>query len=46
MPELENQLKGKPQYTEIVDPKKKNLLNWMEKEGKEQIKKTKEVDEE
>jgi len=46
MPELENQLKGKPQYTEVVDPKKKNLLNWMEKEGKEQIKKTKEVDEE
>ena len=46
MPELENQLKGRPQYTEVFDPKKKNLLNWMEKEGKEQIKKTKEVDEE
>ena len=51
MPELENELKsGKPVYTEVVDTeevkKKKEILNWMEKEGKEQIKKTKEVDEE
>ena len=51
MPELENQLKGKHQYTEVIDPeeelkKKKELLNWMEKEGKDQIKKSKEIDKE
>jgi len=49
MPELETELKGKPQYTEIVDDtenlkKKKEYLNWIEKEGKEQIKKTKEIE--
>ena len=49
MPELESELKGKPQYTEVVDPeelkKKKEVLNWMEKEGNQQIKKSKEVEE-
>ena len=48
MPELENELKGKPQYTEMVESeilkKKKEQLNWMEKEGRQQIKKTKEVE--
>ena len=47
MPELENELRGKPQYTEIVDQdlkKKTQQLNWIEKEGKEQIKKTKEIE--
>jgi hypothetical protein len=48
MPELENTLKGKPVYTEIVETqedvkKKKEYLNWIEKEGKDQIKKTKEL---
>ena len=51
MPDLEKQIKvGKPVYTEIVDTeedlkKKKEYLNWMEKEGKQQIKKTKEIEE-
>ena len=43
MPELEQELKtGKPQYTEIVeDPAKRTTqINWIEKEGKEQVKKT------
>ena len=51
MPELENELKsGKPVYTEVVDTeevkKKKEILNWMEKEGKDQIKKSREIDKE
>ena len=45
MPELERLNKGKPQYTEVIDPKKKTLLNWMEKDGNQQIKKSKEMDE-
>ena len=49
MPELENELKGKPQYTEVVESeelkKKKDILNWMEKEGNQQIKKSKEIEE-
>ena len=42
MPELEEELKGKPQYTEIVEDQKKRttVTNWIEKEGKEQIKKS------
>ena len=52
MPELEKELKiGKPVYTEVLGnqeqdlKKKKEYLNWMEKEGKQQIKKTKEIEE-
>jgi hypothetical protein len=51
MPDLEKELKiGKPIYSEIVETeeelkKKKFNLNWMEKEGKEQIKKSKEIEE-
>ena len=49
MPELETELKGKPTYTEIVGEdnlkKKTAYLNWIEKEGKEQIKKSKEIEE-
>jgi hypothetical protein len=45
MPELERLNKGKPQYTEVIDPKKKTLVNWMEKDGNQQIKKSKEMDE-
>ena len=51
MPELEKEIKvGKPVYTEIVDTeeelkKKKEYLNWIEKEGKTQVKKTKEIEE-
>jgi len=51
MPELEKELRiGKPIYTEVVESeeevkKKKELLNWMEKEGNQQIKKSKEVEE-
>ena len=51
MPDLEKELKiGKPIYSEIVETeeelkKKKEILNWMEKEGKEQIKKSKEIEE-
>jgi hypothetical protein len=47
MPDLQDHINsGKPQYTEVVDSKKKKeYLNWMEKEGKDQIRKTKEVDE-
>jgi uncharacterized coiled-coil protein SlyX len=51
MPDLEKELKiGKPVYTEVVETeeelkKKKEILNWMEKEGKEQIKKSKEIEE-
>ena len=49
MPELEQELKGKPQYTEVIESeelkKKTGYLNWMEKEGKEQVKKTKEIEE-
>jgi hypothetical protein len=49
MPELESELKGKPQYTELVESedlkKKKQQLNWMEKEGNQQIKKSKEIEE-
>ena len=50
MPELESQLKGKPQYTEVIESeedlkKKKEYLNWMEKDGNQQIKKSKEIEE-
>jgi len=49
MPELEEELKGKPTYTEVSESeelkKKTGYLNWMEKDGKEQIKKTKEIEE-
>jgi len=51
MPDLEKELKiGKPVYTEIVESeeelkKKKGYLNWMEKEGNQQIKKSKEIEE-
>ena len=49
MPKLEQELKGKPQYTEVLESedlkKKKEILNWMEKEGNQQIKKSKEVEE-
>ena len=51
MPELEKELKiGKPVYTEVLEAeedqkKKKGYLNWMEKDGKEQIKKSKEIEE-
>jgi hypothetical protein len=49
MPELEEELKGKPTYTEVLESeelkKKTGYLNWMEKDGKEQIKKTKEIEE-
>ena len=51
MPDLEKELRiGKPIYTEVVESeeevkKKKELLNWMEKEGNQQIKKSKEVEE-
>ena len=51
MPELEKEIKvGKPVYTEIVETeedvkKKKEYLNWIEKEGKTQVKKTKEIEE-
>jgi len=51
MPDLERELKvGKPVYTEVIESeeelkKKKEILNWMEKEGSQQIKKSKEVDE-
>jgi len=47
MPDLQDHINsGKPQYTEVVDSKKKKeYLNWMEKEGKDQIRKSKEVDE-
>jgi len=49
MPELESELKGKPQYTEVIESqedlkKKKEYLNWMEKDGNQQIKKSKEID--
>jgi len=47
MPELENELKGKPQYTEVVEDQKKRttVTNWIEKEGKTQIKKSIEKEE-
>ena len=51
MPDLEKEIKvGKPVYTEIVETeedlkKKKEYLNWIEKEGKTQVKKTKEIEE-
>ena len=51
MPDLEKEIKvGKPIYTEVVEDqeelkKKREYLNWIEKEGKEQIKKTKEIQE-
>jgi len=45
MPELEKLNKNKPQYTEVIDSKKKTLVNWMEKDGNQQIKKSKEMDE-
>ena len=49
MPELETELKGKPTYTEVIDSqdlkKKTTTLNWMEKEGKTQLKKSKEIEE-
>ena len=52
MPELEKELKiGKPVYTEVLGnqeqdlKKKKEYLNWMEKEGNQQIKKSKEIEE-
>ena len=51
MPDLEKEIKvGKPVYTEIVETeedlkKKKEYLNWIEKEGKTQVKKTKEIGE-
>jgi len=41
--------RSKPQYTEVIESeelkKKTGYLNWMEKDGKEQIKKTKEIEE-
>jgi hypothetical protein len=50
MPDLEKEIKvGKPVYTEVLETneedlkKKKEYLNWMEKEGKQQIRKTKEI---
>jgi len=51
MPDLEKELKiGKPIYSEVVETeeelkKKKEYLNWMEKEGNQQIKKSKEIEE-
>lgn len=41
---------GKPMYTEVIESeeelkKKKAYLNWMEKEGNQQIKKSKEIEE-
>ena len=51
MPELEKTLRvGKPIYTDVVESeeelkKKKGYLNWMEKEGNQQIKKSKEIEE-
>ena len=47
MPELEEELKGKPQYTEIVEDQKKRMTvtNWIEKDGKQQIKKSIEKEE-
>ena len=52
MPDLEKEIKvGKPVYTEVLETneedlkKKKEYLNWMEKEGKQQIRKTKEIEE-
>ena len=47
MPELEQELKGKPQYTEIVEDQKKRMTvtNWIEKDGKQQIKKSIEKEE-
>ena len=51
MPDLEKEIKvGKPIYTEVVEDqeelkKKREYLNWIEKEGKQQIKKTKEIQE-
>ena len=51
MPDLEKEIKvGKPIDTEVVEDqeelkKKREYLNWIEKEGKEQIKKTKEIQE-
>ena len=47
MPELENELRGKPQYTEVIQNQKKRMTvtNWMEKEGKQQIKKSIEKEE-
>jgi hypothetical protein len=50
MPALEKELKiGKPVYTEVVEKqkelkKKKEYLNWIEKEGKTQVKKSKEIE--
>ena len=50
MPALEKELKiGKPVYTEVVEEqkelkKKKEYLNWIEKEGKTQVKKSKEIE--
>ena len=37
IPELEDELKGKAQYTEVVEPA---TVTWIEKEGKEQVKKS------
>ena len=41
--------RSKPQYTEVIESeelkKKTGYLNWMEKDGKEQIKKSKEIEE-
>jgi len=51
MPDFEKELKiGKPIYSEVVETeeelkKKKEYLNWMEKEGNQQIKKSKEIEE-
>jgi len=52
MPDLEKEIKvGKPVYTEVLEnneedlKKKKEYLNWMEKEGKQQIRKTKAIEE-
>ena len=47
MPELENELRGKPQYTEVVEDQKKRttVTNWIEKEGKTQVKKSIEKEE-
>jgi hypothetical protein len=52
MPELEKTIRtGKPAYTEVVESeqiqkKKAEYLNWMEKDGNRQIKRSKEIEKE
>ena len=49
IPDLEQELKGKSNYTEVIESedlkKKKEYLNWMEKKGRQQVRKTKEIEE-